>query len=280
MMPTRSVENDLNCLQLYLMVAGLALTLHTFLKVYHLNLMAWLTKIGCHYRWFNVKEICFIMSRFDGLLFMGDESLQTVYNGLNILLRQDLVHGALKTVDSTLSKECRCNNQFIKQACSKHFVTDSHDLKEGKSCSIRHAMINNGDMIQFKELVPKAPRSQYRPIPIVHSLSPSTFSKAEAEDGLKKVVQAADESERNTPMLWIGPTASGHVEIRGRKGNQEIWEFDRHMSQVAGKVDVDVLGVWNLTVQASSWDGVRFGERVAIVQAMMVLNWLSRVESS
>lgn len=44
--------------------------------------------------------------------------------------------------------------------------------------------------------------------------------------------------------------------------------------------DVEVLGMWNMTVQASSWDGMRFGESVAIVQAMMVVNWLSRLESS
>ena len=43
---------------------------------------------------------------------------------------------------------------------------------------------------------------------------------------------------------------------------------------------VDVLGMWNLTVQANSWDGMRFGESVVITQAMMVLNWLSRLESS
>jgi hypothetical protein len=81
-------------------------------------------------------------------------------------------------------------------------------------------------------------------------------------------------------MLWIGPTAAGHVEIKGRKGNQEIWDFDRKMARVAAENDVDVLGMWNMTVQAGSWDGMRFGERVAIVQAMMVVNWLSRLESS
>lgn len=81
-------------------------------------------------------------------------------------------------------------------------------------------------------------------------------------------------------MLWIGPTAAGHIEIKGRKGNQEIWDFDRKMTHVAIENDIEVLGMWNMTVQASSWDGMRFGEHVAIVQAMMVVNWLSRLESS
>ena len=81
-------------------------------------------------------------------------------------------------------------------------------------------------------------------------------------------------------MLWIGPTAAGHVEIKNRKGNQEIWDFDKQTARVAMENDVEVLKMWNMTVQAGSWDGLRFGERVAIIQAMMVINWLGRLESS
>lgn len=81
-------------------------------------------------------------------------------------------------------------------------------------------------------------------------------------------------------MLWIGPTAAGHIEIKNRKGNQEIWDFDAEMAAVAQKNDVEVLKMWNMTVQANGFDGLRFGEKVAITQAMMVVNWLSRLESS
>lgn len=81
-------------------------------------------------------------------------------------------------------------------------------------------------------------------------------------------------------MLWLGPTAAGHLDIKGRKGNQEIWDFDRAMSDAARENDVERLGMWNLTVQTNSVDGVRVGEKVAIVQAMMVVNWLARLEGS
>jgi hypothetical protein len=81
-------------------------------------------------------------------------------------------------------------------------------------------------------------------------------------------------------MLWIGPTAVGHIDIKDRKGNQEIWDFDKQLAHVAAQNDIEVLKMWNVTVQASSWDGLRFSEKVAITQAMMVINWLSRLESS
>ena len=106
------------------------------------------------------------------------------------------------------------------------------------------------------------------------------MSANDAASSLAKFVELADDSGRNTPMLWIGPSAAGHIELKGRKGNQEIWDFDRKVAAVAADNDVDVLGLWNMTVQATSWDGMRFGERVAITQAMMVMNWLSRLESS
>lgn len=240
--------------------------------------------------------MCFILERFEGLIFAGDDALQTIYGGLNILLRQDLALGTLNlaSMDKKLQEDCRCKNQFVKADCRQHYLMDSSKASQDDHvgstyfCNrVRHAFLKSEsdevstDVVEkFRELVPKSSRSRYRPIPIIHSLSPATISAADAETSLNNFVDLADESTRNTPMLWIGPTAAGHIELKDRKGNQEIWDFDRKMASVAQEKDVDVLGMWNMTVQASSWDGMRFGEKVAITQAMMVMNWLSRVESS
>ena len=133
---------------------------------------------------------------------------------------------------------------------------------------------------KFKKLVPMAPRSRYQPIPIIHSISPSTLPQDVASTSLLEFLKLADESKRKTPMLWIGPTAAGHIDIKDRKGNQEVWDFDRNMAKVASENNIEVLKMWNLTVQASSYDGLHFGQKVVITQAMMVVNWLSRLESS
>lgn len=239
-----------------------------------------------------------VLERFDAVVFVRDESLQTVYNGLNILLRLDLVHGALKTweMDGDTLDQCRCDNQFTSATCSAHALTSSDEVPQtppGKigspyACNrIPHALLRIASspappsiISKFKTLVPRTKRSNYHPIPIIHSLSPSTVSAEQAVSSLEEFLALADASHRKTPMLWIGPTASGHTEIRGRKGNQEIWDFDRQLGQVARDNDVEVLRMWNMSVQANSWDGARFGEKVAITQAMMVVNWLARLESS
>jgi len=240
--------------------------------------------------------MCFILERFDALIFVGDDVLHPIYSVINILLRQDLALGALdaSTMDQTLKESCRCANQFIKQDCRQHFVQDAERTMQSEQAGrpyfcnrVKHAFIKTDNanlsplaVETFKQLAPKAPRSRYRPIPIIHSLAPSTMTTTDAAASLLKFVELADESDRNTPMLWIGPTAAGHVELKGRKGNQEIWDFHRKMASVAEDNDVEVLGMWNMTVQATSWDGMRFGEKVAITQAMMVMNWLGRLQSS
>ncbi|KIW62218.1 hypothetical protein, variant [Phialophora macrospora] len=253
---------------------------------------------GCHYRWYSVEEICMILERFSAVIFVGDDSLQPIYTGLNILLRRDLGHGALKTwqMDQHTRRQCGCDNQFTSTTCAAHFVTSSDDLgpvPAGKietpyfCARIPHAFLRvtsspapQSVIDKFKALAPREKRSNYHPVPMILSLSPATVNAEAAVSSLEEFLALADQSHRKTPMLWIGPTASGHVEIRGRKGNQEIWDFDRQLRQVAEDNGVEALGMWNVTVQANSWDGVRFGEKVALTQAMMVVNWLARLESS
>src|SRR5437763_616749 len=55
-----------------------------------------LFSLGCSYHWYDTAKICLILERFDGVVFVGDETLQSIYAGFNILLRQDLGLGAMK----------------------------------------------------------------------------------------------------------------------------------------------------------------------------------------
>jgi hypothetical protein len=86
-------------------------------------------------------------------------------------------------------------------------------------------------------------------------------------------ISMADESGRNTPFLWIGPNAAGYMKHSDhvlREGSNVAWVYSMEMGIEARRRGSDVLNMWNLTVQASSQDGSLYGERVALVQAMMV----------
>lgn len=95
---------------------------------------------GCFYRWYTNSEICEILGRFDGVLFVGDDTLAAAYAGFNILLRQDLKQGSLKEweISSYIDTTCRCNSQFTTPACSSSRITSSEELyaEEGKKTQV------------------------------------------------------------------------------------------------------------------------------------------------
>lgn len=86
-------------------------------------------------------------------------------------------------------------------------------------------------------------------------------------------VALADASQRNVPILWLGPNAAGHLKPPGQimsQGNNALWHYTVEMAKEARSRELDFLGLYNLTLQAASWDGSNYAQRVALVQAMMV----------
>jgi len=223
-----------------------------------------------------------ILERFDRVVFVGDDSMQTIYNGFNILLRQDLAWGALMTwrMDERTQDQCRCGNQFARPRCSKHFVTSSNEVTKNTPARGRpyacqrpsHALLLIDSSpapthvrTQFQQMTVTVQPSNSKPVPIIHSLCPDTVSPDTASNSVREFLVLAHDSKRKTPLLWVGPSAAGHMEMKNRKAT------------IARDHDVEVWRVWNMT---SSGDRVKFAEGVAITQAMMVINWLSRLETS
>lgn len=264
---------------------------------------------GCHYRWYSTTEICMILERFDTTVFIGDDTLKHVYAAFNMLLRENIAMGALMQWDLTESERvsCRCDSQFMKSECSKHFVTDSlavsnNDNNGGHKspyhCDRKSTVPLNqtpqkltrpgtphmflpitdspapADLhSHFTSLLAKDPDA-YKPVPVIHSLSLATsLSWSSATSSMDEWVSLADASGRNVPYLWLGPNAAGHLKPPGRilsEGNNAIWHYTLETAKEARARQVDALGMYNLTLQANSWDGSNYGLRVALVQAMMV----------
>lgn len=114
----------------------------------------------------------------------------------------------------------------------------------------------------------------YKPIPVIHSLSLATsLSWPAATASMDEWVSLADSSGRNVPFLWLGPNAAGHLKPPGQilgQGNNALWHYTLETAKEAKIRELDALGMYNLTLQANSWDGSNYGIKVALVQAMMV----------
>lgn len=109
--------------------------------------------------------------------------------------------------------------------------------------------------------------------PVIQGLSHSTsYSRSAAQASMDEWLAMAKTSGRNAPFLWVGPTAPGHQ--KKPVGNDDlpaVWQYAIDTTQVAQSKDIDVLGMYNATLQADSWDGTYYGEKVALMQAMMVI---------
>lgn len=73
-----------------------------------------------------------ILERFDGIVFIGDDMLQSVYAAFNMLLRENIAIGSLKQWEMKEEERaaCRCDNQMIKAECSKFAVMDNQQVRE------------------------------------------------------------------------------------------------------------------------------------------------------
>ncbi|KAL9019184.1 MAG: hypothetical protein Q9185_003565 [Variospora sp. 1 TL-2023] len=258
--------------------------------------------MGCHFRWYSTSEICMILDRFDSVVFLGDETLQHVYSAFNMLLRENIALGALRQWDMKESERetCRCANQLTRPECLAYSVTDSQSVRLNDAGS-RHNSPYYCDRTPHLFIpIDRSPAPEdlhttfnsiltreldsYKPIPVIHSLSLATsLSWPTATSSMDEWVTLADISQKNVPFLWVGPNAAGHLKPPSQilsQGNNALWHYTIEMAKEAESRALDALGMYNLTLQAGSWDGSFYGQKVVLVQAMMIVNWLSRLEST
>lgn len=139
------------------------------------------------------------------------------------------------------------------------------------------------DKARYRSLFDPDPNA-WKPVPLLHSLGLSTsLSWPIGTNSLDEWASLADSTLRATPMLALGPNAAGHLKPPGQilsEGNNALWHYTIEMGKEAEARGIEWVGLYNMTLQASSWDGSAYGLRVAVTQAMIAINWLARLESS
>ncbi|GAB1213386.1 hypothetical protein ATERTT37_002535 [Aspergillus terreus] len=204
--------------------------------------------MSCFYRWYTPSEVCDILQKFDGVVFVGDESLADIYAGFNIILRQDLQTGSLRDWDMSPPQLEKCN-------CDAQFTKVSHDF-----ITVTNSPAPKGTQEKFRQLLSQTETPQ-KPVAVIQSLSLSTsYSLTTAKNSMDEWLGLAQSSSRITPFLWVGPTAPGHQKPSGDNVHASSWQYTLDVAAAA---------------QADSWDGMHYGEKVALMQAMMIINWLS-----
>lgn len=93
--------------------------------------------------------------------------------------------------------------------------------------------------------------------------------------------QRGPNSKGNVPVLLVTPNAAGDKkpdEWIVSQGNKALVKFEHEMAVQAAERGIDHLGTWNMSIQATLYDGVHMDMRGNLLKAQMVLNWLNLLD--
>ncbi|KAK7903522.1 hypothetical protein LTR67_001542 [Exophiala xenobiotica] len=270
--------------------------------------------LGCDMRWFTTEEVCEILSRFEKVIVIGDSMMRHVVGALNVLLRKDLGYGAVTNwnFNDEELRDCFCNHQMDVKSCSVQGIYSTSSVLEHDPSSLACASssqpvdlvielmlkfpLDSEEVARFKDLL--SPTKPHKPYAFIfgHGLWNDLDLKASMnwlDDILVETIQRApylasvNKRHRHRykysvwPRLFITPNAAGILKPDQwlvSQGNKALMVFEESVRIEAEKRGVEALGTWNMSIQASKYDGVHLDLKGNLIKAMGLLNWLSMVD--
>lgn len=258
---------------------------------------------GCDMRWFNTKEICDILSRFERIHVIGDSLMLQLTVALHVLLRRDLVDGGrLAWMGNPEGQDCQCSGTFNSSKCGWYSPVSS-DLVWADDPTSMACPRDNSAKIDMSVVLnyPLKDAAFERPLSMIPEEKPAKPHAFVVGHGLwnncsiplsqKWVDQLEDRFTEHAPWLktpsnwlklFITPNAAGlnkPQKYLAKQGNVALRRWELGMRDwVIQEHHYDFLGMWNSTIQNSSPDGTHAGMRGTLLKAMMVLNWLNALD--
>ncbi|KAI0838320.1 hypothetical protein F5Y06DRAFT_287403 [Hypoxylon sp. FL0890] len=266
---------------------------------------------GCDMQWFNTVEVCEVLGRYSQVIIVGDSMLRHVIGALNILIRENLGYGGVTdwNFSEDEKRKCFCNNQFDVRDCSIQGIFSTADVVEHDPLSLMcpkmipewntdlrieqivRYPIPEDERQRFEKAIDSNP-SQRKAFILGHGLW-SNLEVGQTLNWLDTVLNIIESKtgsrmrlrgrspRRNLPVLLMTPNAAGDKkpdEWIVSQGNKALVQFEHAMAVEAAKRRIDHLGTWNMSIQATMYDGVHMDMRGNLLKAMMVLNWLNLLE--
>ncbi|KAK7754651.1 hypothetical protein SLS62_003435 [Diatrype stigma] len=235
---------------------------------------------GCDMRWHDTEEVCEILNRFSQVVLVGDSMLRHIIGALayaNVSATTNLMSRAAQSKVSIAPVTCLSMTSLASTARMEQIVRypipdeEVNRLKEAlasyttrpRAFVLGHGLWNNLDLHQCGAWLDSVIA------PIRLSLEHrSGRTRTRTRDG-------------QLPILLVTPNAAGERkpdEWLVTQGNKALVGFERAMAADAANRRIDHLGTWNMSIQATLYDGVHMDLRGNLVKAMMVLNWLDLLE--
>lgn len=265
--------------------------------------------LGCDMRWFTTEEVCEIFSRFEKVIVIGDSMMRHVVGALNVLLRKDLGYGAVTNwnFNDQELRDCFCNHQMDVKSCSVQGIFSTSSVLEHDPSSLACPSSQSVDLViemmlrfpldseevaRFKNLL--SPTKPHKPYAFIfgHGLWNDLDLKASMNwlddilaETLKRAPYLTSVNKRHKysvwPRLFITPNAAGILKPDQwlvSQGNKALMVFEESVRIEAERRGVEALGTWNMSIQASKYDGVHLDLKGNLIKAMGLLNWLNLVD--
>ncbi|KAI1449028.1 hypothetical protein F5Y02DRAFT_414290 [Annulohypoxylon stygium] len=267
---------------------------------------------GCDMRWFTTLEACEILGRYSQVILVGDSMLRHIMGALNILIREDLGYGGVTdwNFDAEEKRKCFCNNQFDVRDCSVQGIYSTSDVLQHDPLSLMcpkmipewntdlriELMVQypmpEDEIRRFEKAIDPNP-SQPKAFILGHGLWNNldvdqavnwldvVLGTIELKTGARMRLRGRS-PRKNLPILLMTPNAAGEKkpdEWIVSQGNKALIRFEHAMAAHAANRRVDHLGTWNMSIQATLYDGVHMDMRGNLLKAMMVLNWLNLLDA-
>jgi len=240
---------------------------------------------------------------------VGDSMMRHVVGALNVLLRKDLGYGAVTNwnFDEQELRECFCNHQMDVKSCSMQGIYSTSSVLQSDPTSLACSPNRPVDLViemmlrfpldaeevaRYTNLLSRTKPSKPYAFIFGHGLWNDLDIQATLHwlDGILEhtVSQAPYLSPTNRrhkftlfPRLFIPPNAAGILkpdEWLVSQGDKALMIFEESVRVEAARRGVETMGTWNMSVQASKYDGVHLDLKGNLVKAMGLVNWLNLVD--
>ena len=263
---------------------------------------------GCDMRWYSEEEMCDILTRFEKIYILGDSMMRNVAVAFSVLLRKDLVMGGRANwvdLPDDLGTDCKCAQPFETRKCAYYSAVSTRVVwnndPDSVSCShegrggfeynaLLQYPIEDRDMEDFVEhlSVPNPPGKPYAFV-MGHGLwndleIDKTYAWVDqAVEGITKHAPYLKNHPQHFHKLFLGPNAAGIKKPEifvARQGNIALTKFEKAVAPFVQDRGFDFLGTYNATIQTNNPDGTHGGMKNNLLKAMMVFNWLDKIDIS
>ncbi|KAK6085318.1 hypothetical protein SCUP234_02866 [Seiridium cupressi] len=236
------------------------------------------TSRGCDMIWYTTEEVCVILGRFSQILLVGDSMLRHIIGAINILIREDLGYGAVTDWNfNQAERSVKYHTQPYETIPQQRFTNCFGKLVE----QINRFPIPNDELMRLRASV-HASQMEGSSKPSAFILGHGLWNNLEIEasihwlDSVLSVINR--EADFQAPTLLVTPNAAGKDKPDRwlmTQGNEALVRFEEVMADAAIEQGIDHLGTWNMSIQATLYDGVHLDMRGNLLKAMMVVNWLA-----